>query len=316
MAIASGFFSLAGRQGKPKAQAGVAPPEQPGRHRPAKMSPKLKNNKDSLHLPNAVPKERRDSTESNLEDEMLMDPVMPQGPQKRAKDGWGSEEETEPMAVQTARGGRKSFFQRMHSSLLTHGQEEDDQGALKRMKRGPFYAGEDQDSVILDEEVYDVTNFYKEKGCAQALARSDRFERLTLFVICLNAIYIGVDADNNDAATLIDAAWPYQLCDNLFCIFFTFELAVRFAAFESKRNCIKDMWFVFDSVLAEFTMESCALRLRALNLEPPNINQMKQMAQQRAVNGRILHPAGVPKHLSRPKDQVEAKAPEGCPDAN
>eukprot|EP00437_Effrenium_voratum_P050216 CAMPEP_0181521622 /NCGR_PEP_ID=MMETSP1110-20121109/66933_1 /TAXON_ID=174948 /ORGANISM="Symbiodinium sp., Strain CCMP421" /LENGTH=65 /DNA_ID=CAMNT_0023652173 /DNA_START=73 /DNA_END=267 /DNA_ORIENTATION=+ len=31
-------------------------------------------------------------------------------------------------------------------------------------------------------------------------------------------------------------------------------------------------------------MESCALRLRALNLEPPNINQMKQMAQQRAVN--------------------------------
>ncbi|CAJ1347229.1 unnamed protein product [Effrenium voratum] len=168
-------------EGKPKAQAGVAPPE------PAKMSPKLKNNKDSLHLPNAVPKERRDSTESNLEDEMLMDPVMPQGPQKRAKDGWGSEEETEPMAVQTARGGRKSFFQRMHSSLLTHGQEEDDQGALKRMKRGPFYAGEDQDSVILDEEVYDVTNFYKEKGCAQALARSDRFERLTLFVICCSA---------------------------------------------------------------------------------------------------------------------------------
>ena len=38
----------------------------------------------------------------------------PPTPQPRGRqDGWGSEEETEPMAVQTARGGRKSFFQHL-----------------------------------------------------------------------------------------------------------------------------------------------------------------------------------------------------------
>ena len=29
-----------------------------------------------------------------------------------------------------------------------------------------------------------------------------------------------------------------------------FELAVRFAAFERKSNCLRDMWFIFDSALA------------------------------------------------------------------
>lgn len=29
-----------------------------------------------------------------------------------------------------------------------------------------------------------------------------------------------------------------------------FELAVRFMAFESKRDCLRDAWFIFDSVLA------------------------------------------------------------------
>lgn len=95
-------------------------------------------------------------------------------------------------------------------------------------------------------------NFYKEYGVAQKLARSDLFEKITLGVICfsaqssiavpwfrsmqfglpnwhvgtitgqgVNAIYIGVDADNNTAPTLIHSTWPYQLCDNLFCFFFS-----------------------------------------------------------------------------------------------
>ena len=39
------------------------------------------------------------------------------------------------------------------------------------------------------------------------------------------------------------------MVENLFCVYFTVELAIRFAAFRYKRNCMKDSWFVFDSVL-------------------------------------------------------------------
>jgi hypothetical protein len=37
--------------------------------------------------------------------------------------------------------------------------------------------------------------------------------------------------------------------ENIYCVYFTFELIVRFLAFSPKRECAKDSWFVFDSVL-------------------------------------------------------------------
>eukprot|EP00928_Gymnodinium_smaydae_P078296 TRINITY_DN6213_c0_g1_i1.p1 TRINITY_DN6213_c0_g1~~TRINITY_DN6213_c0_g1_i1.p1 ORF type:complete len:602 (-),score=97.91 TRINITY_DN6213_c0_g1_i1:168-1715(-) len=101
----------------------------------------------------------------------------------------------------------------------------------------------------LSNEVYDVQNFYWKRGRAQGIARSDLFMNITLAIIALNAIYIGVDADLNDAATLSGAAWPFQLMEHAFCIFFTFEWCVRFCAFEVKRNCLRDNWFKFDSML-------------------------------------------------------------------
>lgn len=146
---------------------------------------------------------------------------------------------------------RQSIFQRfqtgVHDFMNDAGGPK--AGQLRRMRKGGLYSADEPEEVVLDEEAYDVMNFYKEYGVAQKLARSDLFERITLGVICINAIYIGVDADNNTAATLIHSTWPYQLCDNLFCLFFSFELAVRFAAFQKKRNCLRDVWFVFDSVL-------------------------------------------------------------------
>ena len=44
-------------------------------------------------------------------------------------------------------------------------------------------------------EVYDVVNFYKHHGWAQSLARSMRFERVTLFVICSPACLDLCDVD-------------------------------------------------------------------------------------------------------------------------
>merc|ERR1719424_1573440 len=55
--------------------------------------------------------------------------------------------------------------------------------------------------------------------------------------------------DHNTAATLLDSPLPYIVGENIFCVYFTFEFVVRFLAFEAKRNCLKDNWFKFDSVL-------------------------------------------------------------------
>lgn len=181
--------------------------------------------------------------------------------------GWVGTSGSEPYGAAASDASsprsRQSMFQRfktgVHDFMSTDGEKEqavpkaqkDQKGAkLRRMKMPVLYAHDEHaEDVKLDEEAYDVMNFYKQHGIAQKLARSDIFERVTLGVICINAIYIGVDADKNTAATLIDSTWPYQLCDHLFCIYFVFELAVRFAAFESKRNCLRDVWFIFDAVL-------------------------------------------------------------------
>eukprot|EP00930_Biecheleria_cincta_P033301 TRINITY_DN23063_c0_g1_i1.p1 TRINITY_DN23063_c0_g1~~TRINITY_DN23063_c0_g1_i1.p1 ORF type:complete len:624 (-),score=145.33 TRINITY_DN23063_c0_g1_i1:45-1868(-) len=139
-----------------------------------------------------------------------------------------------------AAGLRSSLPRELRSDM------EEEFGDIK-MKQGVFT--EVQQAVKLDEDLYDVTNFYKKEGFAQKLARSDRFEKLTLFIISLNAVYIGIDADNNHAPTLLEASWFFQVFDHLFCVFFTFELMVRFAAFATKWNCLKDRWFVFDGFL-------------------------------------------------------------------
>ncbi len=40
--------------------------------------------------------------------------------------------------------------------------------------------------------------------------------------------------------------------ENLFCFYFTGEVLVRFMSFARKVNCLRDMWFKFDSVLVTF----------------------------------------------------------------
>jgi len=105
------------------------------------------------------------------------------------------------------------------------------------------------EETCLDEEMYDVQNFYRTEGCAQAIARNDKFGHLTLFLIAINALYMGVDAQLNTADTLSEAEWQYQLAEHFFCAFFLFEWLVRFLAFRRKRDCLKDFWFKFDTAL-------------------------------------------------------------------
>merc|ERR1719375_444830 len=58
---------------------------------------------------------------------------------------------------------------------------------------------------------YNVTQMYKTSGCFQWIAKSAVFEQATFAVILLNAIWIAVDTDNNDAAVLSDAHMVFQI---------------------------------------------------------------------------------------------------------
>mmetsp|Transcript_91238 Transcript_91238/g.162500 ORF Transcript_91238/g.162500 Transcript_91238/m.162500 type:complete len:553 (-) Transcript_91238:45-1703(-) len=97
--------------------------------------------------------------------------------------------------------------------------------------------------------VYDVKDYYHQKGCAQAVARSWIFENATLFVVFLNAIWIAIDSDNNKAPVLSAAEPIFIVAENIFCTYFFFEICFRFAAFERKLNCFHDFWFDFDLFL-------------------------------------------------------------------
>jgi hypothetical protein len=68
-------------------------------------------------------------------------------------------------------------------------------------------------------------------------------------VISLNAIWLAVDTNHNNADTLISADPVFQIAEHAFCIYFSFEWYVRFQSFANKLDGRKDCWFVFDSSL-------------------------------------------------------------------
>jgi len=96
---------------------------------------------------------------------------------------------------------------------------------------------------------YNVTDYYHEYGIAQAIATNGYFEQVTLFVIFLNALWIAIDTDMNHSTVLLEAHPVFQVVENAFCVFFTFEVVVRFLAFHGKSHAFKDPWFVFDTAL-------------------------------------------------------------------
>lgn len=120
-------------------------------------------------------------------------------------------------------------------------------GSWSGMKR--LSARQSSTPSMEEKPHYDVYDPYHTSGISQKIARSDIFANVTLGIISLNAIYIGVEADKNQAESLNDADPFFQVSENMFCFYFTFEWLVRFLAFKFKRNCCRDTWFKFDSAL-------------------------------------------------------------------
>jgi voltage-gated sodium channel len=96
---------------------------------------------------------------------------------------------------------------------------------------------------------YNVADYYSESGWATRVATSYLFEGCVLSVICVNALWIAYDTEQNHAAVLHEADWQFQVAENFLCSFYSLELVIRYLAFERKANCLKDGWFVFDSIL-------------------------------------------------------------------
>lgn len=101
----------------------------------------------------------------------------------------------------------------------------------------------------LIKKQYNVTDWYHRTGCAQAVARHTMFEHSTFLVIIANAIWIAVDIDQNEAQNPWDAHIVFQVVENCFCSYFTIEILIRFLAFKRKKYCLRDFWFVFDTLL-------------------------------------------------------------------
>ena len=86
-------------------------------------------------------------------------------------------------------------------------------------------------------------------GICQKIAKSSRFENITMAVIVIYALYMSVDMDLNTEDIITKQNPVFIVCEQLFCCYFFFELVIRFGAFEIKCNCLKDGWFVFDLAL-------------------------------------------------------------------
>jgi len=72
-----------------------------------------------------------------------------------------------------------------------------------------------------------------ESRCAW-LARNQTFEIITLAIISFNAMWMGFDADTNDAEAFHEADIHFIIVENFLCTFYTFELIIRFVAFRYK----------------------------------------------------------------------------------
>ncbi|CAE7295343.1 SCN10A [Symbiodinium natans] len=100
-----------------------------------------------------------------------------------------------------------------------------------------------------DGRGYDVKNLYKQTGLAQRIARSQWFENITMVIIGIYAIWMAIDTDLNNADVITEAPPVFFAVEQVFCTYFLGELVIRFLAFEEKRNCLRDAWFMFDFTL-------------------------------------------------------------------
>mmetsp|Transcript_55581 Transcript_55581/g.154844 ORF Transcript_55581/g.154844 Transcript_55581/m.154844 type:complete len:552 (-) Transcript_55581:14-1669(-) len=87
------------------------------------------------------------------------------------------------------------------------------------------------------------------------IAIDKRFEYLTMVIIVFNALAIAFDTEYaarwEKPTSLYDPEMPiyFPISENIFCLYFTIEIVIRFIGYKTKCHVFFDKWFVFDAVL-------------------------------------------------------------------
>ena len=89
----------------------------------------------------------------------------------------------------------------------------------------------------------------KSDGLLPKIAKSALLERATMLVIFVNAIWLSIDIEFNDADIIVEADAGFFIAENMFCAYFTMELLIRYLVYTRTWYALKDPWFVFDLLL-------------------------------------------------------------------
>eukprot|EP00933_Yihiella_yeosuensis_P072244 TRINITY_DN80590_c0_g1_i1.p1 TRINITY_DN80590_c0_g1~~TRINITY_DN80590_c0_g1_i1.p1 ORF type:complete len:669 (-),score=102.42 TRINITY_DN80590_c0_g1_i1:86-2008(-) len=97
-------------------------------------------------------------------------------------------------------------------------------------------------------------DLYLESGLMQAIARDERFHKISSIIILCNIVWLSVEVDLQNGPEWSSEATFCQIVDNFFCLAFCIDLAIRFVASRNKRVIFEESWFLFDFVLTAFTV--------------------------------------------------------------
>eukprot|EP00421_Protoceratium_reticulatum_P030840 CAMPEP_0168465270 /NCGR_PEP_ID=MMETSP0228-20121227/56022_1 /TAXON_ID=133427 /ORGANISM="Protoceratium reticulatum, Strain CCCM 535 (=CCMP 1889)" /LENGTH=554 /DNA_ID=CAMNT_0008480827 /DNA_START=90 /DNA_END=1751 /DNA_ORIENTATION=+ len=123
---------------------------------------------------------------------------------------------------------------------------------------------------------------YKQGSWFGTIARSLAFEQATFFLIATNAVWIGIEVSNNDADSLADADWGFQVVEHLFCFCFSLEWFVRLMAYRRKQDILKDLWFLFDTLLVAFmVIETWVIYFIVMAIQSDQSNQFSSLTMLR-----------------------------------
>jgi len=128
----------------------------------------------------------------------------------------------------------------------------DDIRRRRRGKRSIFFDRDAMKFKVLEEVLkhgYDVSSLYHEHGFCQAVLRHRRFDAVSQVIILANALWLGVEVDQNHADMLLNAPLEFQVIEHLFAVYFFAEWLLRLCAFRSKSKGLTDVWFALDSLL-------------------------------------------------------------------
>mmetsp|Transcript_64246 Transcript_64246/g.150872 ORF Transcript_64246/g.150872 Transcript_64246/m.150872 type:complete len:630 (+) Transcript_64246:66-1955(+) len=173
----------------------------------------------------------------------------------------GAESLQQGMSSVPGSQAKPTTFQRLRRAVSMLPADQSDGPSMKRGATASQPANgvfPDPDSVkeavrdFLEQKKYNVQDYYKDAGIFQRIARSNLFDHVTLFMIVFNAFWIMVDTDYNDVDLLIHARAEFLIMENVFCVYFTAELFIRYCSFRRSWDAFRDLWFLFDAVIVMF----------------------------------------------------------------